>query len=144
MIRADMSVTEFLTALWGNKVKIALVAAAVMFGPGLYDSWQASRAAEQLETDRKAVDTNASVAGMMLASAWRSCSEIGIVNDIDGCSKFQARLLQEQAAPMLAKMAVQQREAYWQGCLRFHPQEYCGQLLQRALQLSFTQATSKE
>lgn len=98
MIRADMSVTEFLTALWGNKVKIALVAAAVMFGPGLYDSWQASRAAEQLETDRKAVDTNASVAGMMLASAWRSArrsasstTSMAALNSRHGCCRSRRR-----------------------------------------------------
>lgn len=144
MIRADMSVTEFVTTLWNNKVKVALLVAAVVFGPGLYESWQASRAAEKLEAERNAVDTNASLAGMMLASAWRSCSQIGIGNDIDGCAKYQARLLQEQGAPLLAKVAVQQRDTYWQGCLRFHPQDYCAQLLQRAFQLSLAQENGKQ
>jgi len=48
MISGDMSVTEFFTALWGNKIKIGLLILAVIFGPGLYDDWQKKRGAERL------------------------------------------------------------------------------------------------
>jgi hypothetical protein len=139
-----MPVTGLLAAAWDHKVKVALIAIGVVFVPGLYESWQNSRAAEQLVSDRKAVDTDASVAGMMLASAWRSCSQIGIVNDMEGCARCQGRLLQEQTAPMAAKLALEQRDAFWRGCRRLYPQKYCGQVLQRAFQLSFAQGGRNE
>lgn len=142
MIRGDMSVTEFVMVLWENKIKTGLFILAIAFGPGLYDDWQKKRAAEQLEADRKSVDSDASIAGMMLMNAWKSCSQIGIGNDIDGCAKYEGRLLQEQAAPMLAKMAVEHRDSYYKSCQRFYAYEYCGQLLRRSIALSNAQSKS--
>jgi len=139
-MRGDMSVTEFVAVLWKNKIKVGLLLLAFAVGPGLYGDWQKKRAAEQFEADRKSVDTNASIAGMMLMNAWSSCSQIGIVNDMEGCAKYQARLLQEQAAPMLAKMALEQRDSYYKSCQRFYAYEYCGQLLRRSVELSNAQS----
>jgi hypothetical protein len=140
MIRGDMSVTEFVALLWEHKIKVGLLFLAFAVGPGLYDDWQKKRAAEQFEADRRSVDTDASVAGMMLMNAWTSCSQIGIVNDMEGCAKYQARLLQEQAAPMLAKIAIEQRDSYYKNCQRFYAYEYCGQLLRRSVALSNAQS----
>ncbi len=142
MIRRDMSVTEFAVILWEHKIKIGLFFLALAVGPGLYNDWQKRRAAEQFDADRKSVDTDASVAGIMLMNAWTSCSQIGIVNDMEGCAKYQARLLQEQAAPMLAKMAIEQRDSYYKNCQRFYAYEYCGQLLKRSVALSNAQTKS--
>lgn len=140
MIHGGMTVTEFVMILWNNKIKVGLLILAVIFGPGLYDDWQKKRTAEQLEADRKSVDTDASIAGMMLMNAWTSCRDIGIVNDMDRCAKYDGKLLQEQAAPMLAKIAVDHRDSYYKNCQRFHPYEYCSQLLQRSVALSNAQS----
>lgn len=126
MIRGEMSVADFVMVLWNNKIKVGILILGVIFGPSLYDDWQKKRAAEQFEVDRTSVDTDASIAGMMLMNAWTSCSQIGIVNDMERCAKYQARLLQEQAAPMLAKMAIDQRDSYYKNCQKFYAYEYCG------------------
>lgn len=143
MIRGDMTVTEFVMAMWNNKIKVGLLILAIALGPGLYDDWQKQRAAEKLEADRKSVDTDASIAGIMLANAWKSCRDIGIVNDMERCAAYDGRLLQEQAAPMLAKLAIDYRVSFYKSCQRFHPGEYCQQLLQRSLSLSVAQGNRK-
>jgi hypothetical protein len=139
MIRGDVSVADLVTVLLNNKIKVGILILAAVFGPGLFDDWQKTRAAEQFEVDRKSVDTEASIAGMMLINAWTNCSRIGIVNDMERCAKYQARLLQEQAAPMLAKVALEQRDSYYKNCQRFYTYDYCGQLLGRSLALSNAQ-----
>lgn len=141
MNRGDMTVTEFVMLLWENRIKVALLILAVALGPGLYEDWTARRAAEKLARDRDAVGTQASVAGMMLLSAWKSCSQLGI-RDINACSRYEGQLLQEQAAPILAKSAVEQRDSYLKNCQRFYEFDYCKQLLERSIQLS--NAQSKE
>lgn len=77
-------------------------------------------------------------------SAWRGCRDIGIVNDMERCATYDGKLIQEQSAPILAKMAIEHRDAYYNNCLRFHQHEYCGQLLQRSVALSNAQGESKE
>ncbi len=144
MIRGDMTIKEFVMALWDNKIKVVLLISALAFGPGLYDDWQEKRTAEKLEADRASVFSDASVTGMMMWNAWRSCRDIGILNDLEACSKYDGKLIQEQVAPVYAKMAVEHRDAYFQKCLRFHQQEYCGLLLQRSFALSNAQSESKE
>jgi hypothetical protein len=144
MIRGDMSVTEFVITLWKNKIKVALLVLVLIFGPGLYDDWQNQRAREKLDADRRAVDTEASIAGMMLADAWTRCKEIGFVNDLERCANHKGRLLQEIAAPQLAQMAIQHRDSYWRSCQRFHPNDYCNALLTRSFQLSFAQQKNEK
>lgn len=106
MIQRDMMVTEFTMALWNNKISVAALIFAIIFGPDLYDDWQKKRAADQLEADRSSEDTDVSIAGAMLMSSWKSCAQIGSVNDMDRCAAYNGRILQEQTAPMLAKMAT--------------------------------------
>lgn len=141
MIHGNMTVTEFVMTLWANKVKVTLLILAITFGPGLYSEWERRRAQERMEDDKKAVSTDASIAGMMLLSAWKSCQQIGI-SDVNACSRYQGQLLQEQAAPMLAKTAVEHRDSYLASCQRFYQFEYCRQLLERSIHLS--NAQSKE
>ncbi|AOS81404.1 hypothetical protein Q5W_21835 [Hydrogenophaga sp. PBC] len=139
-----MTVTDFVMVLWNNKIKVMLLILAFAFGPGLFDDWQQRQAEERLDADRRSVDHDASVAGMMLMNAWRDCRDIGIVNDMERCATYEGKLIQEQSAPILAKMAIEHRDAYYKNCLRFHQQEYCGQLLQRSVALSNAQSESKD
>ncbi len=143
MIRRDTTVTDFVKVLWNNKIKVMLLILACAFGPGLYNDWQKRQAAKGLDADRASVDNNASITGMMLMSAWRGCRDIGIVNDMERCATYNGKLIQEQAAPMLAKTAIEHRDAYFKNCLRFHQIEYCGQLLQRSVAISNAQGESK-
>lgn len=144
MIRLDTTVTDFVTVLWNNKIKVMLLILALAFGPGLYNDWEKRQAAEGLAADRASVDSGASISGMMLMRAWRGCRDIGIVNDMERCATYDGKLIQEQSAPMLAKMAIEHRDAYFKNCLRFHQIEYCGQLLQRSLAISNAQGESKD
>lgn len=140
MIRVDMSVTEFVMLCWNNKGKVLVAFAAIFLLPPMFDEWAQKRAADKLAAERAAVNTSASLAGMMLIRAWRGCVKIGI-NDIDRCSTYEGKLLQEVAAPQLAKMAIEQRNGYYSSCRKFYAPEYCDQLLTRAVNLS---AASKE
>lgn len=139
MKRGDMTATEFVMLLWKNKIKVALLILALALGPGLYQDWATKRAAEEHARDRDAVDTQASIAGMMLLRAWKSCSQIG-VPDVNACSRYEGRLIQEQAAPVLAKTAVEQRDSYLKSCQRFYEFDYCKRLLERSIQLSSAQS----
>lgn len=136
-----MPVTEFASLLWANKIKTALVVLAIAFGPNLYENWSKKRDVERKEEERKSVGISASVTGMMILGAWKSCNRIGIA-DIDSCSRYEGQLIQEQAAPALARTAVENRNGYLKTCLKFFDYEYCRQLLNRAVQLSA--AESKE
>ncbi len=133
-------IVNFVSGILNNKFKVALLLLALVFGPDMYNDWQKQRAADQLEADRKSVDLDASSAGMLLASAWKGCAKIGIVNNMEGCAAYQGRLVQEMVAPQIAKVAIEQRSSYYQKCERFYAREYCGKLLERALQLSYAQA----
>lgn len=141
MSQRDMTVSELVKVLWNNKIKVAALLLAIVFGPGVYGDWQEKRAARQLEADRRSVNTDASIAGAMLMSAWKSCAQIGIVNDMERCAAYRGELLQEQATSPLAKLAIERR-AYYKNCQRFHPYWYCQQLLDRSVRLS--NAQSKE
>lgn len=144
MIRRDMTVTEFAKVLWSNKIKVMLLVFALVFGPGLYDDWQQKQAAEKLDADRASVFSDASITGMMMTDAWRSCRDIGIGDDMKRCSKYDGKLIQEQTAPVFAKIAIEHRDSYFKHCLRFHQQEYCDQLLQRSIDISNAQRESTE
>ena len=135
----DMTVTEFVMLLWKNKVKVTVLILVVAFAPGFYQDWATKKAAQELARDRDAVDTQASLAGMMVLSAWKKCALIGI-SDINTRSQYEGRLLQEQSAPVLAKIAVEQRDSYLKGCQRFYDFEYCRKLLERSIQLSNLQS----
>ena len=143
MINGNMTVTEFVMVLWHNKIKVGLLILAIAFGPYVYDDWKNTRAVQKLEADRASVDHEASIAGMMLASAWKSCRDIGIVNEMERCAVYEGRLIQEQSVTMLAKMAIEHRASFYERCQRFHIDEYCKQLLQRSMALSFAQGNRK-
>lgn len=139
MIRVDMTVNGFMLLLRKNKIKVAAMILTIAIVPSLYDDWSASRSAEKLKSDLGEVGTQASIAGMMLFSAWKSCTQIGI-SDISTCSKHEGQLLQEKAAPLLAKTAVEQRDSYLKYCQRYYDFDYCKRLLERSIQISSAQS----
>ena len=147
----DMSVTEllmlcwqsiakFAMLCWNNKGKVLVAIAAAIVLPPLFEGWAQKQAADKLAAEREGVNTSASIAGMMLVSAWRGCVKIGI-DDIDRCSTYQGKLLQEIAAPQVARMAVERRNGYFSSCRKFYALDYCNQLIIRSVNLS---AASKE
>lgn len=91
------------------------------------------------ESDKKkavaAVGTDASFAGSMYWSAYKSCRKIGITN-VEQCAVYKGVLTQEIVAPQMAIMAVKYRNSYDASCQKIYPKEYCDQLLNRAFQLS--------
>lgn len=143
MIHSDMPFIEFLRTLWKNKVKVAAVVLAVIVVPGWFADWRERRDAERLEAARQAIDTEASTTGMLLANAWFACRDIGIVNDLERCAAYEGKLIQEIAAPQLAKMAIQKRSEYHSNCPKLRPPEYCNSLLSRSVQLSVAQHNSR-
>lgn len=89
---------------------------------------------EKLENARVAVGVEASLTAGMLVSAARSCQVIGVEN-VDRCSQYKGTLIAEQSAQMLASLAVDQRSGYWKKCSASFDQEYCNQLISRAVEI---------
>jgi hypothetical protein len=139
LIHEDMTVNDLMLLLRKNKIKVAAMILAIAIFPSLYDDWSASRSAEKLKSDRDEVGTQASIAGMMLFNAWKSCTQIGI-SDISTCSRHEGQLLQEKPASLLAKTAVEQRDSYLKHCQRFYDFDYCKRLLERSIQISSAQS----
>lgn len=121
--------------IWLHWRKLLVLAILLLVGPPLYRDWQRQRVADELERQRNSVSTEASFAGMMIVSAWRSCRRIGIEN-IDLCSAYKGELIQEMLAPFDARAAVERRDSYQKNCLKFHKAAYCDQLLRRSIELS--------
>jgi hypothetical protein len=83
-----------------------------------------------------AVGTDASITAAFLVSAVRACQVVGL-NEIDRCAELEGSLLAEQTAQMQAKAAVDQRSGYWKNCLATFAEDYCKQLIQRAVAIEF-------
>ena len=90
-----------------------------------------------------AVGMDASMAAAMLVSAARSCQVVG-VNDIDSCDQIKGTLIADQSAQILASVAVDRRKEYWRRCLADFEQEYCNQLLQRAVTIELRKPRTLE
>jgi hypothetical protein len=130
-----MSVADFVSLCIRNKARIVVGIIAALVVPPLYSAWAERQAHDALVAEREGVNTSASLAGMMLVSAWRGCVRIGI-NDVAQCSTYEGKLIQEMTAPPLAKAALQQRDDFLGSCRKFYTQEYCVQLLNRSVSLS--------
>lgn len=138
-----MTVTEFATWLWAKRWWGFWLVIAAIFGPPAFDEYSKKTLAANLEVEREGVNTSASLAGMMLVSAWRSCTQIGI-QDVDACSKYEGKLLQELGAPILAKTAANHRDGYYASCSKFYSTSYCNQLLTRSVNLSAAQRQTSD
>jgi len=140
MSKANIPAKGVVAIVFEHPIKIGAVALAIAFSPGILKSWQIKHAQEQLATNQKTVHDDASIAGMMLMNAATKCYQIGILNDLDGCAKHKATLIQEKAAPELAKLAIQQRDSYMNNCKKFYESDYCSNLLLRSVAISNAQS----
>ncbi len=109
----------------------------------LYQDWAKKRQQEEFKAERLSISLSASIAGMSLASAFKSCQRIGIP-DIKKCQEYKGMLLQELEAPIAAKMAIEQQVDYREKCNRHYSADYCLQLLNRAVQLSWNSSTKDD
>lgn len=112
-----------------------LIFFAIAIGEPLYQDWSKKRDREQLSNEKQSVDIEASFAGIMMWEAYKACVSIGIPH-LDKCAKYEGQLLQEKAAPILAKAALERRDGYDKLCWRFYSKEYCQELLSRSFKLS--------
>lgn len=139
-----MRAFRLLRQYWSQLALVAFVAALAY---PAYQDWSKQRAKEVAEREKKAaldrIGTDASFAGAMLSNAHKACRRIGI-QDLSTCSNYEGPLLQEKAPPMLAKMALDHRNAYLATCPKVYAKDYCEQLLIRAFQLSLSSPESKD
>lgn len=91
----------------------------------------------------RAIGTDASITAAMLVSAIRSCQIVG-VGEIDRCAELKGTLIADQTAQMLATVAVAQRNDYWKNCQASFDQEYCNQLIQRAIAIEYRKPRTPE
>lgn len=106
--------------------------------PLVTDWWKQHQKDAEAQEKKDAVakvGIDASLAAMAVWGAYKECRKIGI-QDIVQCSQYKAVLLQEQAAPILAKTAVDMRADYNVSCRKQYQGEYCDHLLNRAFHLS--------
>lgn len=81
------------------------------------------------------IGMDASITARFLASAMKACDVVG-VHSLDECAKLDGPLLEDKTASETAQMAVSQRAGYWASCLKKFSDEYCTQLLRRALTIA--------
>jgi|Laugresbdmm110sd_1035091.scaffolds.fasta_scaffold29686_2 hypothetical protein len=98
---------------------------------------------EKQEKARSAVGVDASVTAGVLVSAARSCQVIG-VSDIDKCAQLKGTLIADQSAQMISNLAVDMRKDYWKKCQADFDQEYCNQLIQRAVAIELRKPRTSE
>lgn len=119
-------------------IAIACISAVLVVARDAYEDWSKHREADRVEQEKNIINSRASVVGVMIWSAYKECVRIGI-NDFDRCSSYNGQLIQEKAAPLLAKSAVAAKDDYLNLCERHHPIRYCADLLNHSIQLSQNQ-----
>lgn len=135
-----------LRSLGRNWSKIALAGLVALILVPVGRDWykdhetQAAKRKQQAAID--SINLGASLVGTYLASAVRSCTRIGIP-EISTCAAYTPKLLQEQAAPMMAKMALDQQSSYSKDCHKLYDEKYCYDLMNRAFQLSLAEPERK-
>lgn len=117
----------------------ALIFFATAIGLPIYQDWSKERDRARLEEEKKSVSTQASLAGIQIAQAFKACVRIGI-SDVQQCARYDGQLIQEMVAPIAAKNALNSKDEYIKTCLRFYPEDYCSSLLNRSISLSMNTA----
>lgn len=90
-----------------------------------------------------AIGIDASVTAALYVSAARSCQVVG-VNDIERCAQLKGSLIADQSAQIIASVAVEKAREYWKKCQEDFSQDYCNQLIQRALDIEYRKARTSE
>lgn len=142
LINPDFSPTSFLGwvrffVVWVLLMLVSLlVIGLIAFSSELYGAYKKSELKEKEAEEKKQVGTQASVAGMLLASAQKDCNSIGIYS-VDDCAAYKGVLLQEIAAPISARAAIVQRDKFWLTCNKYNTNDYCLSLINRAYAISY-------
>ena len=108
--------------------------AASVFAVAYWESSAPEREREKSRKEKETIGLNASIAGNLLASAYKSCSRIGIPNVVQ-CAKWKGPLIDDVLASAIARVAVDKRAGFDDLCQRHHDVAYCYELLNRAFQL---------
>jgi predicted outer membrane protein len=66
------------------------------------------------------------------------------VSDIDKCAQLKGTLIADQSAQMISNLAVDMRKDYWKKCQADFDQEYCNQLIQRAVAIELRKPRTSE
>lgn len=119
------------------------LSAAVLIATAIASCDAALSPEEKREKVRAAIGMDASITAAILVSAARSCQVVG-VNDIDMCAQVKGTLIADQSAQMLASVAADQRTGYWKKCHADFDQEYCNQLIQRAVAIELRKPRNSE
>ena len=101
-----------------------------------WDSTASQREAKRQADEKESVGMLATVAGSMMASAARSCQKVGMPN-IPNCASNTGTLVYDFAAKEWAKLALQQKISFDTTCAKYYSEQYCSDLLNRALQISW-------
>ena len=90
--------------------------------------------AQKQEKLTSSVGLDASLTAGFLVSAFRSCVIVGI-NSVDQCAENKGTLLAEQGAATIAQLGIEHRNSYVKACRENFSEEYCHQLLLRAVNI---------
>ena len=82
------------------------------------------------------IGKDASITAAVFVSATRSCQVVG-ESDIERCAQLKSSLISEQAAQVTANLAVDVTKAYWKKCQADFGQDYCNELIQRAVAIEY-------
>lgn len=92
-------------------------------------------AAERHQAEADGLGFSASIAAGTMLSAWRSCKAVGI-SSVPECVTHKGPLLQDQTAPVIAKVAMDSYNDWNAACLRHYDGPYCNDFFNRALAVS--------
>lgn len=110
------------------------VCAAVVLGAFAWHwckDWSSENDRKALAQERQAVGTEASLTANLLVAAYKACRPLGL--DVRACVSHTGPLIQDQAAPAVASLAVERQGAYEAACRRHYEVQYCNDLLTRAI-----------
>jgi len=96
-----------------------------------YKDWATANERKALAQQKQAVGTEASLAASLLVSALKACRPLGL--DVSACAGHTGPLIQDQIAPAIASLAVEQQRAYDATCRKHYGSQYCRDLLTRAI-----------
>lgn len=93
-------------------------------------------AEQKKQKAQEAIGSEASFTAAIVVSAARSCVIAGVY-ELEKCVQIKNPLLTDQSARTMAEFAVEQRASFWQACQAEFSSEYCGQLIQEAVDVEY-------
>lgn len=121
-----------------NKVHSANPRRWIALSIALVSLYGCETSEEKREKAIAAVGVDASITAAMFVSAVRTCQVVGF-NDVTKCADHKGSLLAEQSAQITANVSVEKTASYWKTCLASFTNDYCNQLIQRAVAIEYRQ-----